>query len=266
MVIAALPTMFGDDLEIDVVAARQLAQSVSPHVSGIFVCGTNAEFPALTFAERAQLSELFVDELGADRVVVHVGDVTTWGALDLAASAVAVGARHLAAITPMIFPVDDDAIVEHFRSLRRVTPGMLFAYDFPEISQNALSLPAAERLRGIVDGIKVSGRSTAHVAAFAEMGLRVLSGEDRQPSAVLAAGGVGVVSGTASAIPAAYAPIVAGRFADQSTLTAAVDRIGGSIPRIKELIAAEGIGRPWMRVGNSTPARRTTPAHPAGVA
>ncbi|WJL96984.1 dihydrodipicolinate synthase family protein [Microbacterium sp. ET2] len=258
-VLAALPTLFTRALEVDEAAMRALVESVAPHVTGIFACGTNAEFPTLTFAERAALTRLIIGVVGPDRVIVHVGDVTTWGARQLAAAAVESGAVHLAAITPMIFPATDDDIVAHFRALRDLTPGRLFAYDFPEIAQNSISRDAALRLRGVVDGIKVSGSATKHVRSLADLGFIVYSGQDRKPSAVLAEGGVGVVSGTASAIPEHFAPLATGDFSAESELSRATDDIGGSIQLIKDSIVRRGIGYGGTRIPPAHPASSSIP-------
>lgn len=266
-VIAALPTLFDDDLEVDDAAMRRLARHVSPHVTGVLAGGTNAEFMALTFDERVRLSALLIEELGVERVIVHIGDVTTWGARRLARAVVRDGAQHLAALTPMIFEIGDESVVEHFTTLRAETPGSFYAYDYPEISGNALLPSAAEKLVGVVDGVKLSGTAAARITAIADVGLPVLSGDDRVPSAVHAAGAVGIVSGTASAIPGSYAPIARGDFSREQPLTDAVFEIGGSIAGIKRALHGAGIGRPHMRVGTTLLPRQamSTPLEaPAG--
>ncbi len=73
VVLSAVPTLFGADGAVDLDANRALYAFVGSLVDGLFVAGTTGEFPALEDAERLELFELAMAEVGPDRVIAHIG-------------------------------------------------------------------------------------------------------------------------------------------------------------------------------------------------
>jgi 4-hydroxy-tetrahydrodipicolinate synthase len=243
VVLAAVPTLFDPDGELDKDANRALYKLISGLLDGMLVAGTTGEFPALEDAERLWLAEQALAEAGPDRVIVHIGAADARHTAKLAQAAVALGARRIAAITPYYLPARPDELVTHYRSVREAAPGAeIYAYIFPERTGLTVSpslLAEAARAASLA-GAKISGSAAADLAGYvaAAPGLRIFSGNDADPWAVTRAGGEGVISGRSSAYPELYAALVKdpGRQGQLDRVVA----LGASVGRLKHALRARG--------------------------
>ncbi len=269
VVLAAVPTLFGPDGELDRNANRALYQLIAGRLDGMLVAGTTGEFPALEDDERLWLAEQALAEAGPDRVIVHVGAPDARHAARLARAAVALGARRIAAITPYYLPARPDELVAHYRSVREAAPGAeLYAYIFPERTGLTVSpslLADAARAAGLA-GAKISGGASADLAGYvaAAPGLRIFSGNDTDPWAVTRAGGEGVISGRSSAYPELYAALV-----KDPSRQGQLDRVvalGASIGRIKHALGARGLAGTAARMTVDPPDPQVAAAIEAEVA
>ena len=76
-VVAAMPTPFDDEEELDLPAVAVLAKHlVGAGCNALFVGGTTGEFPALTNEERVQLIESSAEAVGPERIMAHVGSAS----------------------------------------------------------------------------------------------------------------------------------------------------------------------------------------------
>ena len=206
VVLAAVPTLFSAEGELDRDANRALYKLIAGLLDGLLVAGTTGEFPALEDAERLWLVEQALAEAGPDRVIAHIGAPDARHAARLARAAVALGAGRIAAITPYYLPARPDELVAHYRRVREAAPGAeLYAYIFPE--RTGLRVPApllaeVAEAAGLA-GAKISGSASADLAGYvaAAPGLRIFSGNDADPWAAMRAGGAGVISGRSSRLP-----------------------------------------------------------------
>ena len=261
VVLSAVPTLFSADGEVDADANRALYKLVAGLMDGLFVAGTTGEFPALEDAERLALFELAVAEAGPDRVIAHIGAPDARHAGRLARAAAALGATRIAAITPYYLPARPDELVAHYRHIREAAAGPeLYAYIFPE--RTGLHVPPplfaeVAEAAGLA-GAKASGSASADVAGYAAAapGLRIYSGNDADPWAVMRAGGAGVISGRSSAYPELYAALVKDP-AEQGRLDQIV-ALGASIGRLKHALQVRGL------VSGFSPAARMTVDPPGG--
>ena len=251
VVFCAVPTLFDTGGDLDPDANRALHNHVAGLVDGLFVAGTTGEFPALDDAERLALTELALAEAGPDRVIAHIGAPDARHAGRLARAAVALGAVRIAAITPYYLPARGDELIAHYRHIRDAAPDPeLYAYIFPE--RTGLPVPPAlfaevARAAGLA-GAKVSGSAAAALAGYvaAAPGLRIFSGDDSDPRAVMRAGGAGVISGRSAAYPEVYAAL-----RQDPGQQARLDRIvalGASIGRLKHALQLRGLGGPTARM------------------
>jgi len=244
IVLAAVPTLFGPDGELDRDANRALYKLITGLLDGMLVAGTTGEFPALEDDERLWLVEQALAEAGPDRVIAHTGAPDARHAARLARAAVALGARRIAAITPYYLPARPDELVAHYRSVREAAPeAEIYAYIFPERTGLAVSPPLLAEVAEAASlaGAKISGSASADLAGYvaAAPGLRIFSGNDADPWAAVRAGGAGVISGRSSAYPELYAALRA-----DPSLQPRLDRIvaiGASIGRIKYALRARGL-------------------------
>jgi 4-hydroxy-tetrahydrodipicolinate synthase len=278
VVLSAVPTLLRADGAVDLEANRALYAFVGGLVDGLFVAGTTGEFPALEDAERLDLFELAVAEVGPDRVIAHIGAPDARHAARLARAAVARGARRLAAITPYYLAVRPDELTAHYAKIREAAPDPeLYAYIFAERTSVPVPPPLFALLAvttGLA-GAKVSGAASADLAGYvaAAPGLRIFSGNDANPAATMRAGGAGVISGRSSAYPEVYAALTAALDAGNDDAARrhqeALDRIvrlGASIGRLKYALELRGFGRAVARMTVDPPDQETAAAIVARVA
>jgi 4-hydroxy-tetrahydrodipicolinate synthase len=268
-VLSAVPTMFGDDGEVDTGANRALYKFLAGLLDGLFVAGSTGEFPALDDAERLSLIELALDEAGPDRVIAHIGAPDARHSARLARAAVALGATRIAAITPYYLPARPDELIAHYRRIRDAAAGAeLYAYIFSERTGLPVSPPLFAEVASDAGlaGAKISGSSAASLADYiaAAPGLRIYSGDDTNPAVTMRAGGVGVVSGRSGAYPEVYAALAAALAGgdDEAALRLqrTLDRIvalGASIGRVKYALALRGLGGPTARMTVDPPSEET---------
>jgi len=278
VVLAAVPTLFGPDGELDRDANRALYKLVAGLVDGLFVAGTTGEFPALDDEERLSLFELALDEAGPDRVIAHIGAPDARHSGRLARAAISLGVRRIAAITPYYLPARPAELTAHYCRIRDAAPDPeLYAYIFPERTGLPVSPPLFAQVAAAAGlaGAKTSGSAAADLPGYvaAAGGLRIFSGDDSNPAAAMRAGGAGVISGRSGAYPEVYAaltaalnapdPEAAGRH--QQTLDRIV-ALGASIGRLKHALHLRGVGGTTARMTVDPPAGETAAAIAALIA
>ena len=169
-------------------------------LDGILALGTTGEGILLSAAERRRAAELFLE--GPLPVIVHAGAQTTAETVALAEHAAASGAAGVAVIGPPYYPLDEEALLEHFAAAARAAaPLPFYVYEFKARSGYAVPVAVIERLRDAVAnlaGLKVSDRPLEAVQPYLLEGLDVFVGaEDLLP----VEGAAGTVSGLASVFP-----------------------------------------------------------------
>lgn len=249
-ILTAIPTAFHRDGSLDLEGSRAIFRFVGESGNeGAFVLGTTGEFPAVDVAEFTQLVGVALEEL-ADRmrVIVHVGQPSTYEAVRLVRIAKDLGATEFAALTPYYLKSTDDSIFEYFQRVSdAVGDGRLYVYIYPARSGNAVSPELLVRLAALpaVVGAKVSELSLDEIAAYRAVvpeEFELYTGADRDLIAAVAAGAQGVVSGVSSVTPKPFRALAdAGRAGDESAIAAAqaavddvVSLIGGDMARMKE--------------------------------
>ncbi len=277
VVFSAVPTLFSGDGDLDLDANRRLHKFVAGLVDGLFVAGTTGEFPALDDSERLSVLEAALAEAGPDRVIAHVGAADARHAARLARAAAARGATRIAAVTPFYLPARLSELTAYYVRIRDAAPGPeCYAYIFPE--RTGVRLPPALFAeiagRAGLAGAKVSGSAAADLAGYvaAAPGLRIFSGDDRDPAAAMRAGAAGVISGRSAAYPEVYAALTAALRAGDARAAGraqqAIDRIvaaGQSIGRLKHALAVRGFGPATARMAVDPPDPEVADVIPALV-
>ncbi len=264
MIAAALTTPFDDSDSVDLGGVRALVQHViGGGIPAVFVAGTNGEFPALDDSERLDVISTALETAGPARVIAHVGAATTRQAVRLTAEARRRGAERLAMITPYFVPAGPQRVIEHFERCAAAADGAaVYVYVFTALAGTVVPPSLLARLATIdgIVGVKVSGAGSDVVRAYASAtpsGFEVWSGNDAELPEVVAAGGTGIVSGNAGALPSLFAQLLAGYDA-QPTVQAAVKAVDGSIANIKHLLDLQGLpgGRCRMAIDPPNPQHR----------
>ncbi|MGQ9889135.1 MAG: dihydrodipicolinate synthase family protein [Aggregatilineales bacterium] len=178
-------------------------------ISGVFIGGTTGEGMVLSLAERQRICELAVALIGPHKpVLVNVGSASTAEAVTLACHAARAGANAVAVIAPYFYPLDEAAMLAHFRAVADAVPATpVYLYNLPAFTGNAITPAVVAQLRRAcpnVAGMKHSDASLSRLQEFRQVGgdeFNLLSGDDSVALAALACGADGCVSGTASAFP-----------------------------------------------------------------
>jgi 4-hydroxy-tetrahydrodipicolinate synthase len=131
-------------------------------IRGLFVFGTTGEWTLLAEAERTDGARILAQQARKRvPVIVHAGAHATAQAVRLAMGAREAGADAVSLISPPFFPLDDDALFNHFTTVARAVTGFpVFLYNIPKFAGNDLSpaliLRVAKQADNVI-GLKYSG-------------------------------------------------------------------------------------------------------------
>ncbi|KAA0962244.1 dihydrodipicolinate synthase family protein [Microbacterium sp. ANT_H45B] len=249
-IVTAVPTAFHRDGSLDLEGSRAIFRFVGQSGNeGAFVLGTTGEFPAVDVAEFTALVGAALEELADKmRVIVHVGQPSTFEAVRLVEIAKGLGATEFAALTPYYLKSTEDAIFDYYRAVSdAVGDGRLYVYIYPARSGNTVSPDLLVRLAALpnVVGAKLSELSLDEIAAYRAVvpaDFDLYTGADRDLIAAVQVGAQGVVSGVSSVTPKPFRALAdAGRSGDAAAIASAqaavddvVSLIGGDMARMKE--------------------------------
>lgn len=277
-ILTAVPTAFRRDGSLDLEGSRAIFRFVGESGNeGAFILGTTGEFPAVDVAEFTDLVAAAIEELqDRMRVIVHVGQPSTFEAVRLVEIAKGLGATEFAALTPYYLKSTEDAIFDYFQAVSdAVGGGRLYVYIYPARSGNTVSPELLVRLAELpnIVGAKLSELSLDEIAAYRAVvpaAFELYTGADRDLIAAVDAGAQGVVSGVSSVTPKPFRALAdAGRSGDATAIAAAqsavddvVSLIGGDMARMKEAYRVLDVVDAYCRMAIAEPsdAERTAVA------
>ena len=196
-ILTAICTPFKPDGSVDIRAFRSLAAHLVANGSdGLVVTGTTGESPTLTDAERFELYEAALDEVG-DRatVVAGTGTYATEHSVHLTARAHEIGAHGFLVVTPYYNKPPVRGIVRHFEEIAAVSDRPIVAYNIPGRVVLNLETEAIEKLAEIptVRAVKQANPDLAQARAIVDLGLDLYAGDDDLVFPFLEVGGTGGV-------------------------------------------------------------------------
>lgn len=196
-ILTAICTPFKSDGSIDIQAFRALAAHLVANGSdGLVVTGTTGESPTLTDAERFELYEAALDEVG-DRatVVAGTGTYATDHSVHLTARAHELGVHAFLVVTPYYSKPPVRGIVRHFEEIAAVSDRPIVAYNIPGRVVVNLEPEAIAQLAQIptVRAVKQANPDLAQARAIVELGLDLYAGDDDLVFPFLEVGGTGGV-------------------------------------------------------------------------
>ena len=196
-ILTAIATPFKADGAVDVDAFRALAAHLVTNGSdGLVVTGTTGESPTLSDAERFELYEVAVDEVG-DRATVVAGTGTnaTEHSVRLTERTHEIGVAGFLVVTPYYNKPPVRGIVEHFKAIAAVTDGPIMVYNIPGRVVLNLEPEAIAELAEIpnVRAVKQANDDLEHARRIVELGLDLYAGDDDLIVPFLGLGGVGGV-------------------------------------------------------------------------
>jgi 4-hydroxy-tetrahydrodipicolinate synthase len=177
---------------------------------GIWVAGTNGEFPALTDAQRVALTATVVEEVaGRVPVIGNISAASTQMAVNLAMSVRESGLDGIAATPPYYYPCAQDELLDHYRYIRDRVGLPLWVYNIPGMVKTAVDPVTVAQLagEGSVAGIKDSsgaGELLAQLNVLCEqqgVDLHRFVGTVYRITSARAVGAHGVIPGIANLVP-----------------------------------------------------------------
>ncbi|MDQ4024394.1 MAG: 4-hydroxy-tetrahydrodipicolinate synthase [Actinomycetota bacterium] len=232
-VITAMVTPFAADGALDVKGARRLAGHLVDHGSdGLVVCGTTGESPTLSHAEKLELVEAVLDEVGERATVIAgTGTYDTRESVTLTKEACGLGVDACLVVTPYYSKPPQEGLLAHFRTVADASSRPLMLYDIPGRTGRRIepwttvALAEHEQIVAVKDAVGDAGetaflRSRLDLAGHSEF--EIYSGDDPLLLPHLAAGAVGVVSVCSHLVGERLAELFehweAGRVADAQSL------------------------------------------------
>jgi 4-hydroxy-tetrahydrodipicolinate synthase len=222
-------------------------------VHGLFAFGTTGEWPLLSEAERTTGARVLVEQArGRVPVIIHAGAYSTEQARRLAVQAREAGASAVSVVSPPYYPLDDQALFEHFVAVARAVPGLpVFLYNIPEFTNNDISPALLLRIARASDnlaGLKYSGGSLTRLREYRRaLGgtFSLFNGNDSLALPGLHEGADGLVSGNAAAYPELlvdlYELFRQGRFAEAREKQAELDAFIAGRDEARELASLKAI-------------------------
>jgi 4-hydroxy-tetrahydrodipicolinate synthase len=196
-ILTAIVTPFKADGAVDIQAFRALASHLVANGSdGLVVTGTTGESPTLSDAERFQLYEAALDEVG-DRatVVAGTGTYATEHSVHLTARAHELGVHGFLVVTPYYNKPPVRGIVRHFEEIAAVSDRPIVAYNIPGRVVLNLETDAIAQLAELptVRAVKQANPDLTQARAIVELGLDLYAGDDDLVLPFLELGGTGGV-------------------------------------------------------------------------
>jgi 4-hydroxy-tetrahydrodipicolinate synthase len=118
---AAAQTPFNPDLTIDEAGLRRNLRHWVDNlgVDGVFVCGKQGEFFAMSLAERKRTFDIAVDELGGARTMLSCSDQNLDTVIELAKHAQAIGSDYIVVHAPVLHFLNrqDDTLAAYYRTV-----------------------------------------------------------------------------------------------------------------------------------------------------
>lgn len=199
-VITAMVTPFLADGSVDYDEAGRLARHLAAHGSdGLVVAGSTGESVTLAQDEKLRLFQTVREAVGnKTRVLAGVGSPSTMETVALVEKASCTGVDGLLVVTPAYNKPSQEGLYQHFLAVAMATDLPVMLYNVPGRTSVNMEAQTVLRLADLpnVVALKEAGRTeqAAEVIAGAPAEFAVYSGADENNLAILALGGVGVVS------------------------------------------------------------------------
>jgi 4-hydroxy-tetrahydrodipicolinate synthase len=228
-VLSAMITPFTADGGLDLDGAQKLADHlVSNGHDGLVLNGTTGESPTTSDAEKAELVRAVVDAVGDRAVVVAgAGSNETRHSVELAKQAAAAGAHGLLLVTPYYNRPPQAGLIAHFTAVADATELPMMLYDIPARTGREIEFETLLRLAEhprIVANKDAKGDLNEASAVMARTDLAYYSGDDALNLAMLALGGVGIVSVVAHVVGPQLRAMVDAFVAGDLETARAIDR------------------------------------------
>jgi len=241
----ALITPFNNDETIDFDAlARMVEHLIKNGTDYLVVCGTTAETPTLTDAEKEEVTR-FVLQCAADRlpIVLGVGGNNTRAVVEKLQTYDFTGIDAILSVTPYYNKPSQEGLYQHYAAIAKASPIPVVLYNVP--GRTGVNMTASTTLRlakefPAICAIKeASGNFTQidDIIKNKPADFMVISGDDGITFPLITLGAVGVISVIGNAFPKEFSRMV--RLALQGDYSSA-RQIHHRFTELIELLFVEG--------------------------
>ncbi len=208
-IIVPLVTPFDSDESLNEAALRQIVDYlVERGVHGLFPCGSQGEFFALTLDEKKRVIDIVLEQNNGRAVVMpNTGAVSTRETVELSRHAEHAGADAISVITPFFIKPSPQELIEHLLCVADAVDLPVLGYNNPDRAgvnlSPAVASAVAKRASNFV-GIKDSSGDLSNTLAYIEQippPFRTYMGRDTLIYAGLCYGCAGAVAATANVVP-----------------------------------------------------------------
>jgi len=263
-VIPPLLTAFDQRGTFDPAAQKEIVNFLVDKVQGFYPCGTYGSGPMMSVEERKQVAELVIDEVnGRIPVIMHVGSCSTQSVVDLAKHAESAGAYAVAAVPPIYYGFDDDAVARQFEAMLDAVSIPVFIYNNPKATGVSVSGNLLARLAEMgVSGVKDSSFDIVTFYSFLQSvkkeGFIPIIGTEALILPAVLAGAHAAISGVSNAIPGPvvdlFNAVKTGDLAKAPALQAKVFKMrdimhyAPTLPMIQAVLRKRGVNAGYPRL------------------
>jgi dihydrodipicolinate synthase/N-acetylneuraminate lyase len=151
-----IPTVFDGAGEVDAPLMREMTRFyVDAGIHALFVCGSFGQGPAMRPDQRMAVAQLIVEEVrGRIPVIIHIGTVDPYSAVELGQHARAIGADAIGVVGPFYYTDrTHDELVLHFQMIDEAVGLPMLVYNNPGYQGYIITPELMERLVAAVPRI-----------------------------------------------------------------------------------------------------------------
>ncbi len=184
-----------------------LKRQMEAGIQAVVICGTTGESPTLTDTEKLELFHRAKQYVGDDCLIIAgTGSNYTEHAVALSKAAERVGADALLVVTPYYNKATPEGLITHYSTIADAVHIPLIAYNVPSRTGVDIPVKVYQTLAQIPNIIGVKEASTdiskiAKIRSACGSDFAIWSGNDDQATAVMALGGLGVISVLSNVLP-----------------------------------------------------------------
>ncbi len=207
--IAAMPTAFDDDLNVDINRTITLGHKiVEGGVESLLVLGTTGENPTISESDKIKIFQAMASEFkGSVPIIANVGSNCTSASVEFARKVEKLGVDGLMLVVPFYNKPPQEGIYQHFKTIANAVDKPIILYNIPGRTSRNMTAETTLRLAHDCDNIigikEASGMLTQidEIIDKAPDDFAVYSGDDALTYDLMKLGGAGVISTSANVAP-----------------------------------------------------------------
>lgn len=211
----ALITPFKDELSVDVAALRKLVNfQIDNGIDYMVVLGTTGESATLTSKEKQQVIATVISEnKGRIPLVLGIGGNNTAKVVEEVSTTDLSGFDAVLSVSPYYNKPSQEGIFQHYKAVAQASPKPIIMYNVPGRTGSNMLPETIRRLSQVknIIGIKEAAGDMVQAMKIIDVvpdGFLVISGDDMITLPMVLAGGHGVISVIAQALPAEFSKMV----------------------------------------------------------